>query len=150
ERARTIAVVGPTTSERPQATVGYLRRVGYDLVPVRDGTLADVPGPVDLVLVFGTPDDVPQLLEQAAAKRVVGLWFAEHAPDRAASSLARRLGLTLIVGDDVVSRHRDRQHEAGQPAKLTAIPRRRGREQLDDPSVATRWREPGGRRPQGG
>ena len=49
-----------------------------------------------------------------------------------------------------MSRHRDRQHEAGQPAKLTAIPRRRGREQLDDPSVATRCREAGGGGSQGG
>jgi predicted CoA-binding protein len=152
ERARTIAIVGPTTSERTQATIGYLRSAGYDVVPVPDGALTDVPGQVDLALVFGTPDDVPRLLEQAAAKHVDGVWFTEHAPTRVASSLARRLGLTLVVGSDIVRRHRDRQRDAGEPPKLTAGSRRRGRKRPvgADPSVADGWTEAGGGGSQGG
>jgi predicted CoA-binding protein len=152
ERARTMAIVGPTLSERAQETVGYLRKVGYDLVPVGDGPLADTPGSVDLVLVFGRPVDVPRLLEQAATKRVDGIWYIEHAPSHATSSLARRLGLALVVGDDIVRRHRERQREAGQPSKLSAGARRRGRKQpIDaDPSVAKGWAEAGGGGSQGG
>src|SRR3954468_8664576 len=100
ERARTIAVVGRATSERAQATLGYLRQAGYDVVPVEDGALSDVPGQVDLVLVLGTPNDFPQLLEQAAEKRVYGVWFTEHVPTREVMRLARRLDLTVVAGAD--------------------------------------------------
>ena len=108
ERGRTIAIVGPTTTERNQATVKYLSGAGYDLVRVRGVTLTDVPGTIDLVLVFGTPDNLHQLLEEAAAKRVDGVWFVQQGPGRLARDPARRLGLTLIVDSDVVRRHRGR------------------------------------------
>jgi uncharacterized protein len=152
ERARTIAVVGPPSSERTQATVNYLRRVGYDVVPVPSGGLANVPGAIDLVLVFRAPDDLQGLLDAAAAKRVDGVWFTQQAAGRLASSLARRLGLTVIVEGDIARLHRERQRAAGSPPKLSAIARRRGRTGLagDDPSVATGWKEAGGGGSQGG
>ena len=105
--------MGPTTTEHSQATVNYLRRAGYDVVSVAGGALADVPSAIDLVLVFGTPDNLPQLLGQAAAKRVDGVWFTQQAPGRVASGLARPLGLTVIVDGDVVRRHRERPRAAG-------------------------------------
>lgn len=153
ERAKVIAIVGPTTGERAQATVGYLRKAGYDLVTVEDGSLADVPGPVDLVLVFGPPRDVPRrLLEEAAAKRVDGVWFTAHVPSRATSGLARQLGLTLVAGEDIVRRHGNRQSAAGEPPKLTARSRRRGRGRPvnADRSLASGWDEAGGGGSQGG
>jgi predicted CoA-binding protein len=108
ERGKTIAIVGPTTTERHQATLKYLSGVGYDLVWVRGVTLTDVPGTIDLVLVFGAPGDLQRLLEEAAAKRVDGVWFLQQGPGRLARDPARRLGLTLIVDSDVVRRHRGR------------------------------------------
>jgi predicted CoA-binding protein len=71
-------------------------------------TLTDVPGTIDLVLVFGAPGDLQRLLEEAAAKRVDGVWFLQQGPGRLARDPARRLGLTLIVDSDVVRRHRGR------------------------------------------
>ena len=108
ERGKTIAIVGPTTTERHQTTVKYLRNAGYDLVRVRGVSLADVPGPVDLVVVFGAPDDLQRLLEEAAAKRVDGVWFVQQGAGRLARDPARRLGLTVIVDSDIVRRHRGR------------------------------------------
>ena len=122
ERARTIAIVGSTTSERSQATINYLRSAGYDVVLIRDGALADVPGAIDLALVFRTPDNLQEFLEAAAAKKVDGVWFMQQAAGRLASSLARRLGLTVIVEGGIVRLHRDRQRAARTPPKLTAVP----------------------------
>lgn len=125
ERARTIAIVGPTTSERSQATIHYLRSAAYDVVLVPAGALADLPGAIDLVLVFRTPDNLPEFLEAAAAKKVDGVWFTQQAAGRLASSLARRLGLTVIVEGDIVRLHRDHQRAAGTPSTLIAVPSRR-------------------------
>jgi uncharacterized protein len=125
ERARTIAIVGPTTSERNQATINYLRSAGYDVVLVRDGALADVPGAIDLVLVFRAPDTLQEFLEAAAAKKVDGVWFTQQAAGRVASSLARRLGLTVIVEGDIVRLHRDHQRASETLPRLIAVPSRR-------------------------
>ena len=133
ERARTIAIVGPTTSERSQATINYLRSAGYDVALVSDGALADVPGAIDLVLVFRAPDNLQEFLEATAAKKVDGVWFTQQAAGRLASSLARRLGLTVIVEGDIVRLHRDHQRAAGSPPTLIAVPSRRG---------GARWKEP--------
>ena len=105
ERAKTIAVVGPTPSERNQAALNYLRDAGYDVVHV-PGSLADVPGGVDLVLVLSAPAGLTRLLEEAAAKRVDGIWFTQQSAGRLARGLAGRFGLTVVVDADIVGRHR--------------------------------------------
>ena len=125
ERARTIAIVGPTTSERSQATINYLRSAGYDVVLVPAGALAEVPGAIDLVLVVRAPDNLQEFLEAAAAKKVDGVWFTQQAAGRLASSLARRLGLTVIVEGDIVRLHRDHQRAARTLSTLIAVPPRR-------------------------
>ena len=111
ERAKTIAIVGLTTSERNQATLQYLRKAGYDVVQVAD-SVGDVRGGIDLLLVLSVPDDLPRLLEEAAAKRVDGVWFTRQGAGRLARGLARRLGLTVILDPDIVRRHRERQSRA--------------------------------------
>ena len=125
ERARTIAIVGPTTSERNQATINYLRSAGYDVALAPAGVLADVPGAIDLVLVFRAPGNLQEFLEAAAAKKVDGVWFTQQAAGRLASSLARRLGLTVIVEGDIVRLHRDHQRAARTLSTLIAVPPRR-------------------------
>src|SRR5207244_5328346 len=62
ERAKTIAVLGPATAPRRGTTVAYLRRVGYDVRLIRTFALANVGGPIDLVLVFGRVPDLAALL----------------------------------------------------------------------------------------
>jgi hypothetical protein len=67
-RASTIAIIGasPSPERHSHAVARYLTHAGYDVIPVRPGhtgvaglptyaRLADIPGAVDLVIVFRTP-----------------------------------------------------------------------------------------------
>jgi predicted CoA-binding protein len=150
DRARTIAAVGPVT-RRSETTVAYLRRVGYDVLVVPSGTLVDVPGPVDLVVVFGAPADLVRLLRDAAERRVDGVWFVDDAPGRDARRLARELRLTVVVDPDIVERRQELFAEAGQPRKRGTTSRRRRRATTDDSTaVASGWTEAGGGGSHGG
>ncbi|HXG02981.1 MAG TPA: CoA-binding protein [Candidatus Binatia bacterium] len=148
ERARSVAVVG-----RPDATVvGYLRRAGYDVRRAPEGGPADLPGAVDLVVVFGRPQNVPALLEQAAAKGADGAWFFQDVLDSRSRTLARRLGLGVVVDPHLIERHRERRREAGQALKLGVRPRRRGRSDAAEGRLHSPggWAEAGGGGARGG
>lgn len=151
ERARTSRSSVPRARRGVGRSSTYLRGAGYDVVPVGSDGVAAVPGALDLVLVFGTPRDVPRLLRDAAAKRADGVWFTDEIPGREARPLAPELGLAVVVDGDVIGRHRERLREAGQPPKLGVRPRRRRRE-APDPGLAspTGWKEGGGGGSQGG
>lgn len=152
DRARTIAVLGALTAPRHRTTVAYLRRVGYDVRLVPTSRLSEVGGPVDLVLVFETPADVLQLIQDAAAKRADGVWFAGAAPDRAARTLAGQLALDVVNDANIIGRHQERLREAGQPLKLGMDARRRGRPKKAEGrrSSRTGWAEAGGGGQRGG
>jgi uncharacterized protein len=114
--ARRVAVLGIKTEAQagqPAYYVPeYLQRAGYDVVPVPvyypEATrilgeavhrrLADVPGPIDLVLVFRRPADLPPHLDDllAAAPRVVWMQSGIRHAD-----VARRLAEAgiLVVQD---------------------------------------------------
>jgi predicted CoA-binding protein len=150
--ARTIAVLDAPAAPRHGAILAYLRRVGYDVRPVRT-SVSKLGGPVDLVLVLGIVPDVAALLRDAAAKRADGVWFLGSGPTRAERTLARDLGLVVVHDADIVIRHEERLREAGQPRKLGARPRRRGRPE----GIAggrqrsrTGWTEAGGGGQRGG
>ena len=85
QRARTIAVVGasPNPERHSHTVVRYLSHEGYDVVPVRPdrcdvagvatyARLADVPGPVDLVVIFRASGAVLPHIKEAVAKRAEG------------------------------------------------------------------------------
>jgi predicted CoA-binding protein len=151
ERARTIAVVGANRDQRSRTTTAYLRRVGFDVLRVDASRVTDIPGAVDVVLVFRTPRDVPALLAQAAAKRVDAVWLTEQ-PGPAVRSLARRLNVPLVFEPDVVARHRELQNQAGQPVKLGVRGRRHRRKDpvLRPLSPPGGWAEAGGGGRKGG
>lgn len=80
-RVRTIAVVGLSRSpEKPARRVpSYLAAKGYDVIPVNPNAdrilgktaydrLADVPEPVDLVIVFRPSDQAGPFVEEAVAR----------------------------------------------------------------------------------
>lgn len=103
-----IAVVGHSAKPwRDSYRIGvYLRAQGYRVWPVNPNitevlglraypSLADVPGPIDLVDVFRAPEHVPDAVSQAIAVRAGAVWT--------------QLGIAL--GD----RERDRLAEAGIP-----------------------------------
>ena len=80
EQTRTIAVVG--MSSRPSRAgyyvPAYLQSAGYRIIPVNPALddalgkkaypdLAAVPEPIDLVLLFRRPEDVPPHVDEAIA-----------------------------------------------------------------------------------
>jgi hypothetical protein len=87
-RARTIALIG--VSARPdrhsRTVMAYLRRAGYEVFPVRsDGQdveglktflrLEDVPGRVDVAVIYRRADAAPAHLEEAVRKGVEAVWL---------------------------------------------------------------------------
>ena len=87
-KTKRIAVVGLSSNElRASHFVGYyLKRNGYEIIPVNPredtilglpcyGSIADVPGEIDVVDVFRDPSAVPEIAEQAVAKRARYMWL---------------------------------------------------------------------------
>jgi uncharacterized protein len=93
QQARRIAVLGIKTEQQRSAAAyyvpAYMQRAGYDIVPVPVyypdvkeilgervyRRLVDVPGDVDLVVVFRRSRDVPQHLDDMLAKKPAAVWF---------------------------------------------------------------------------
>jgi predicted CoA-binding protein len=138
KRARTIAVVGASANpaRHSHEVVSYLKAAGYDVIPVHPDRgailglpvyagLAEVPGPIDLVVMFRRPDAVPAHIDEAAAKQVEVVWLQPGAWSRAADAAARRHGITLVKECCVAEEHRHVQEPAGHPRKWGVHVRRR-------------------------
>ena len=108
--ARTIAVVGLSNNElRASYFVGYyLRRHGYRVVPVNPReteilgeksfkTLADVPGPIDIVNVFRAPDALPAIAREAVAIKAKSLWCQFTVINEEGARIAEAGGLTVVM-----------------------------------------------------
>ena len=108
---RRIAVVGVTGRSGDFATdvVRELREHGYEVFPVgrsgADGSflsLADVPGPVDGVVVMVGRDDAPGVVEEAAALGVTRVWLFKGVGKGSCSdagvAAARAHGMTVVEG----------------------------------------------------
>jgi hypothetical protein len=138
QRARTVAIVGasPSPERHSSAVAAYLKTAGYDVIPVRpDGasvagmrtypTLADVPGPLDVVVIFRRPAAVPGHIEEAAAKKVDAVWLPPGAWSREAEAAARRLGVTFVKNLCIAEEHRHLTQPSGHPSKWGVHVRRR-------------------------
>jgi len=105
-----IAVIGISAKE-DRASHGVARFLvgqGFDVVgvnPVLDEpvlgmpvypTLADVPGPVDVVDVFRRGDAVPAIVDAAIARGDACVWLQEGVVHEEAAARARDAGLTVI------------------------------------------------------
>ena len=138
QRARTVAIIGasPDPARHSYSVADYLRTAGYDVIPVRaDGaqvaglrtyaTLADVAGPIDLVVIFRRPEQVPAHLDEAAAKHVEVVWLQPGVWSREAKAAADRHGLTLVKELCIAEEHRHLSQTAGHPARWGVHVRRR-------------------------
>jgi predicted CoA-binding protein len=138
QRARTVAVIGASSNpaRHSYSVAHYLKSAGYDVIPIRpDGTdvagvsacatLADVAGPIDLVVVFRRPDAVPAHIDEAAAKHVEVVWLQPGVWSEAAQAAADRHGLTLVKDLCVAEAHRHLSQPAGHPTKWGVHVRRR-------------------------
>jgi len=127
--ARTVAIVGLSANElRASNYVGfYLRRHGYRVVPVNPRereifgetchpSLADVPGPIDVVDVFRDPSAVPEIARQSVAIGAKFLWLQFGVISEEGVAIAEAGGLGVIVDRCMKiehARYRGRMHWLG-------------------------------------
>jgi predicted CoA-binding protein len=110
-KGRRIAVVGmtPDPSRAGNYVPAFLRQRGKEIVPVNpnyaevDGLksypkLADVPGKIDVVLVFRRPEFCAQVAEEAAAVHAGGLWLQSGIYSEEAKRTAEAAGMNFVQG----------------------------------------------------
>ena len=117
--SKTIAVVG--FSSRPSRAgyyvPAYLQNQGYRIIPVnpylQEGlgepaypALEDIPGPVDLVLLFQRSEKVPPFVDQAIAIGAKGVWMQSGIANEAAADRAREAGLDVVQNRCMMVEHR--------------------------------------------
>jgi hypothetical protein len=109
--AKTIAVVGASRypAKAAHRIPRYMYEQGYQVLPVSPhsgelfgqpvrASLADVPGPIDLVDVFRPPAEAESVARQAAACGAKVLWFQLDTETDEAVRVATDAGLTVVTG----------------------------------------------------
>lgn len=110
KRVKTIAVVGYSNNPaRPSHGIArQLQRFGYSVIPVRPGisqglgeqaypNLSAVPGPIDLVDVFRSPDQVPPIVDECLRLGLKAVWMQEGAANEEAAERAAAGGMTVVM-----------------------------------------------------
>ncbi len=119
--AQTIAVVG-FSSNRSKAgyyVPAYLQKQGYRIIPVNPNlseglgepaypTLASVPEPIDLVLVFQRSENVPPFVDEAIAVGARAVWLQLGIAHEAAAEKARAAGLEVVQDACMLVEHQRR------------------------------------------
>lgn len=119
--AEKIAVVGYSNkSHRAGHYVpAYLKAQGYEIIPVnpneREGlgapayaSLDEVPGPVDLVLIFRRTEEVAEVVEQAIKKDVKWVWMQLGIVHEPAAEEAEQAGVGVVMDRCMLVEHRNR------------------------------------------
>lgn len=114
-----IAVVGVSNNPaRPSYDVAkYLHERGYKIIPVNPmlteflgeksyPDVLSIPEPVDVVDIFRNPEAVPEIVEQAIAKRAKVVWMQPGAENLEAAQRAMDAGLQVIVGVCMMKEHK--------------------------------------------
>jgi uncharacterized protein len=107
--SRTLAVVGLSTAPRKMAHAipADLQDAGYRVIPVHPSateilgeqayrTLAEVPEPIDLVVVFRPSDEAPQVAREAVEAGARALWLQQGIVSAEARSIAEDAGLDYV------------------------------------------------------
>ena len=112
---RVVAVVGASSDRRKfgnRAVRSFLSQ-GYDVKPVNPNertiegltvypTIADVPGPVDVVSIYVPAHIGIDLLDDIAAKQPAEVWINPGAESPALVERARTLGLSPILACSMI------------------------------------------------
>ncbi len=119
KESKTIAVVGASDNpKRPSYDVArYLQSQGFKIIPVNPGLkelfgeksypdVLSIPGPVDVVDIFRNPDAVPEIVEQAIAKKAKVVWMQPGAENMQAAERATDAGLEVLMGVCMMREHR--------------------------------------------
>lgn len=116
QRVKTFAVIGASPKpERPSyGVMSFLIEEGYEVKPVNPGiagktihdqsvyaSLADVPGPIDVVDIFRASDAVPGIVREAIAQKdrlgLSVIWMQLGVINEDAAAEARAAGLTVVM-----------------------------------------------------
>lgn len=118
--AEDIAVVGFSSSTHKAGyyVPVYLKQQGYRIHAVNpnlatglDGepayaSLADVPVPIDLVLIFQRSENVPPFVEQAIETGAKAVWMQLGIANAAAAARARAAGLDVVQDACMLVEHK--------------------------------------------
>jgi predicted CoA-binding protein len=118
KRYRKVVVVGISANPaRPSHWIArYLIDNGYDVVGVNPGlpkisgikvyaSIREVPGPLEIVDVFRSPDAIPALVEEVAPLKPMVFWLQPGAENSVAAERARALGILVVEGDCIYADH---------------------------------------------
>jgi predicted CoA-binding protein len=110
DEVKTIAVVGLSRDPRKPShyVPAHMQRAGYRVIPVTPHagtvlgertypTLASVPDPYDLVLVFRPGHECAAVAEQAIAAKAPRIWFQLDIPCGAGARMAAAAGLEVVA-----------------------------------------------------
>jgi len=116
---KTIAVVGASDNpKRPSYDVArYLQSQGFKIIPVNPALkelfgeksypdVLSIPESVDVVDIFRNPDAVPEIVEQAIAKKAKVVWMQPGAENMQAAERAMEAGLEVLMGVCMMREHR--------------------------------------------
>lgn len=116
---KTIAVVGFSSKEHRAGyyVPAYLAQQGYTIIPVNPtlteglgraayAQLSDIPGPVDLVLIFQRSENVPPFVDEAIAIGAKAVWMQLGIANEAAAEMARQAGLDVVMDACMMVDHR--------------------------------------------
>jgi predicted CoA-binding protein len=117
--AKTIAVVGCSTQPgKPSHEVPrYLIEQGYRVIPVHPSareilgerayaSMADVPGPIDIVNVFRPADEAPAVVQAAIARGARAVWLQQGISHPDAAARGREAGLEVVMDQCIMQVHR--------------------------------------------
>src|SRR5688572_14172608 len=122
--AKRLAILGIKPESQRSAPAfyvpNYLKRVGYEIVPVPvyfpDETqilgapvyrkLADVPGEIDLVVVFRKGTDIPPHVDDIIAKKPKAVWFQAGIRNDAAAQRLADAGIDVVQDRCTMVEHR--------------------------------------------
>jgi predicted CoA-binding protein len=94
-----------------------LQEQGYNIFPVREeaekilgnatySDLGSIPDPIDVVLIFKRPDDVPPVVAEAIKLHPKVIWMQEGIVNESAAKVARDAGITVIMDACMRAEHR--------------------------------------------
>lgn len=117
--SKTIAVVG--LSDKPERdsyrVAEYLQAHGYRIIPVNPAvaevlgepsyaSVAEIPGPVDVVDIFRKPDAVGPIVQEAISTGARVVWMQLGVVNEPAAAAARAAGLQVVMDRCMKIEHR--------------------------------------------
>jgi hypothetical protein len=107
---RRVAVVGisPRPERDSHRVAAYLQGAGYTIIPVNPQvatvlgmrcwpTLAEAPGPIEVVDVFRRPELVEPVVDAAVRVGAKAIWMQDGVVNEAAAAKARAAGLLVVM-----------------------------------------------------